>query len=81
MVRKLFWLRDIGPMDEAARRKRNRANWFVAAAVIVGLLYVLGTFDRALYPVGLNYKACGQNGFGAVFCGDDLEQYKARIGK
>ena len=50
---------------------------YIACAVVILLaaLYAGGTFDRALYPIGLNAHPCGENGFGAVFCGNALKQY------
>lgn len=50
-----------------------------AMAVILAALYFTGRLDYALYPVGLNFHACGRNGFGATFCGSDLTAYKNRI--
>jgi hypothetical protein len=38
-----------------------------------------GTFDNFLWRVHLNYNTCGQNGFGAVFCGDDMKAYEKRM--
>jgi len=53
----------------------------VTALVLVLLIggYVSGTFDHVLYNVGLNYKECARNGFGATFCGDELDQYRERV--
>ncbi len=51
----------------------------IVAGVIVVLLYLSGRLDRELYKVGLNYHQCGQNGFGAVFCGDDLTAYNDHL--
>jgi hypothetical protein len=56
----------------------------VAAGVLVAILAVLylsGAFDKALYPLGLNVQDCGQNGFGAVYCGDDLKDYEEEVAK
>jgi len=47
-----------------------------AMAVILAALYFTGRLDYALYPVGLNFHACGRNGFGATFCGS--EPYSGR---
>ena len=47
--------------------------------MIVVLLYLSGRLDRELYKVGLNDHQCGQNGFGAVFCGDDLTAYNDHL--
>jgi hypothetical protein len=46
--------------------------------ILVGL-YLSGRLDPLLYKVGLNFHKCGQNGFGAVFCGSALTQYENRI--
>jgi len=57
---------------------RNRGVIGAVVAVLL-LLYFRGTFDTALYPLGLNFQTCGKNGFGAVFCGDDLEAYEKEV--
>lgn len=54
-------------------------NWtvrlgIVALLVIIGIAWHAGTFDHLLYNVGLNAKPCARNGFGAVFCGKELEE-------
>jgi hypothetical protein len=49
---------------------------------LVGLLIVLyltGRLDHALYPIGLNLHECGRNGYGAVYCGDELDHYRANV--
>jgi len=51
----------------------------IGLTMLLGKGYEQGRFDHALYNVGLNYTECAQNGFGSVFCGDELERYKARI--
>lgn len=51
--------------------------------VLISLVFTgwtQGTFDHALVNVGLNYNDCARNGFGATFCGDELTEYKQRIG-
>lgn len=62
---------------------QDNAKWpFVAVGlVVVFLLWQSGMFDHALVNVGLNYHDCARNGFGAVFCGDDLTQYRESIGQ
>ncbi len=47
--------------------------------VVISLLWVWGTFDYALVNWGLNAKPCGRNGFGATFCGGDLERYNREV--
>ena len=49
------------------------------AAGILLALYFTGRLDPTLYKVGLNFHRCGQNGFGAVFCGSALTDYENRI--
>ncbi|HST33035.1 MAG TPA: hypothetical protein VLJ80_05885 [Solirubrobacteraceae bacterium] len=53
----------------------------VTALVLIFLIggYVSGTFDHVLYNVGLNYKECARNGFGATFCGSELDEYRERV--
>ena len=46
------------------------------AIVGVILLWSTGMFDQGLYKFGLNAHECAQNGFGAVFCGDELQEYQ-----
>jgi hypothetical protein len=50
----------------------------IALAVLLGL-YFHGNLDRTLYPVGLNFRECARNGFGATFCGKELDEYRARL--
>jgi uncharacterized membrane protein YhiD involved in acid resistance len=50
----------------------------VVVAILLGL-YFNGNLDRTLYPVGLNFHECARNGFGATFCGKELDEYRARI--
>jgi hypothetical protein len=47
--------------------------------VLLALLYFSGRPDPLLYKVGLNYTTCGQNAFGAVFCGDQLTAYNQHL--
>lgn len=51
----------------------------IAAIVFVAILYFTGSLDRTLAPVGLNFRECATNGFGATFCGDDLERYRREV--
>ena len=51
---------------------------FLAVCLLLGL-YLNGNLDRTLYPVGLNFHECARNGFGATFCGSELDEYRARI--
>lgn len=65
-------------MDSMERR--NRRAILIAAAIVIGCyLWTQGTFDQALWKVGLNFNECATNGFGATFCGEQLEEYKARF--
>lgn len=70
-------------LTEEQRSKRNRSNRFAIVAVslilLLGYLWSQGTFDHALLPVGLNAKPCARNGFGAVFCGQELTEYNKRL--
>jgi hypothetical protein len=47
--------------------------------LVLAALYFSGRLDPLLYKVGLNFHKCGENGFGAVFCGSALTQYENRI--
>ena len=47
--------------------------------IVLAALYFSGSLDDELYKVGLNFHKCGENGFGAVFCGSALTQYENRI--
>ena len=56
--------------------------WLLGGVVIVIILVVLwsrGTFDRPLYSIGLNANECARNGFGATFCGKELDAYRAKV--
>jgi hypothetical protein len=67
---------------DAPVRKRPwyRSRLLVGAIVVVVFgLWRAGTFDHALYSAGLNAHDCGRNGFGAVFCGDELTQYNDQV--
>jgi hypothetical protein len=50
----------------------------VLSFIIAGLWYA-GSLDEPLSHVGLNKNTCGQNAFGATFCGDDLRDYCERF--
>jgi Protein of unknown function (DUF2510) len=52
----------------------------VGAVVAVFLiLYFTGRLDHALYPVGLNLNECAKNGYGSVYCGDELTEYRNNV--
>lgn len=54
----------------------------VAILICVGVLLGMwqhGMFDHALVNVGLNAKDCATNGFGARFCGDELDDYRRNV--
>ena len=60
-----------------ARRWHQRWYWRLFAVALVLLVFAgwnSGAFDHALVNVGLNRHPCGRNGFGAVFCGRELEE-------
>jgi uncharacterized membrane protein YhiD involved in acid resistance len=52
----------------------------LGVAALVGF-YVHGSFDRLLSGIGLNFHECARNGFGATFCGNELDRYRERIGR
>ena len=61
-------------------KRRDKIALQIAALVLLLVFqWSHGTFDRALYSLGLNAKDCGQNGHGAVFCGDQLKQYHQNL--
>lgn len=47
--------------------------------VVLLVLWRLGTFDHLLVDVGLNAKECAHNGFGATYCGKELDEYRERL--
>jgi hypothetical protein len=53
----------------------------IVGGVVVALLilYFTGRLDHALYPVGLNLNECAKNGYGAVYCGDELTEYRNKV--
>jgi FlaG/FlaF family flagellin (archaellin) len=66
----------------------DHRHWHERRLVLVAITVVLvalfaawhaGTFDHVLYNVGLNAKPCARNGYGAVFCGAELEEYNHRV--
>lgn len=61
---------------EHARTMRLIRGVIVGVLVLLAILYFSGSLDRTLAPVGLNFEDCFTNGFGATFCGDELEQYR-----
>lgn len=77
-----YW---VGRAQESAhaprKRRRGRAATVLMALAILVLIALWrgGTFDHALYPIGLNAKECARNGFGAVFCGEELTEYRTRL--
>lgn len=53
-----------------------------AALCVLGIAlaaYLSGSMDKTLEPIGLNLNECATNGFGATFCGDDLDRYEERV--
>lgn len=50
-----------------------------AVIAVLLLLYFTGRLDHVLYPVGLNLNECAKNGFGSVYCGDELTEYRNRV--
>jgi Protein of unknown function (DUF2510) len=50
-----------------------------SVAVLLAILYFSGRLDHALYPAGLNFNECGKNGFGSVYCGDELTEYRDTV--
>jgi Skp family chaperone for outer membrane proteins len=72
---------DSGPQTRSTRW-HQRATWRLLIVVAVLALFAVwraGTLDHALVNIGLNAKSCARNGFGATFCGSELEEYRARI--
>jgi hypothetical protein len=64
----------------AGQRKMTMRGAAIGALIgVLAFLYFSGRLDPTLYHVGLNYTECGQNGFGAVYCGDDLTEYNRRV--
>lgn len=55
---------------------RSKSLWLliVLVFVVLFLAWRAGTFDHVLVNVGLNAKPCARNGFGATFCGKELEE-------
>lgn len=65
--------------EEQARTMRLVRRVIVGLGVAVAILYFTGSLDKMLAPVGLNFRDCATNGFGATFCGDDLEEYQREV--
>jgi len=61
------------------RRENKKAIVIVAIFCVLLFAWTRGTFDNFLWRVHLNYTTCGTNGFGATFCGKDLERYQQRL--
>lgn len=51
----------------------------LCAVLIIVALWAAGVFDHALAGSGLNSHDCGRNGFGATFCGRELDEYKTNV--
>jgi hypothetical protein len=51
----------------------------LVAVVVLGFIWNTGALDHTLYHVGLQRHDCYQNGFGAVFCGDEAKQYQDHL--
>lgn len=73
-----------GPPSGPATPKRWHERWSWRLLILLVLVFLFaawhaGTFDHALYNVGLNAKPCARNGFGAVFCGQELTEYDEHI--
>ncbi len=74
---------DLQPESSPERPDRwhERLSWrllIILALVFVFAGWRAGTFDHLLFNVGLNAKPCARNGFGAVFCGKELEERQAQ---
>jgi hypothetical protein len=67
---------------EPRKRWHQRAVWrllIVIAALVLIAAWRAGSYDHVLVNVGLNAKPCARNGFGATFCGSELEEYRAHV--
>lgn len=62
---------------EQLRRLGRRLVALAIVAVLI-IAWQAGTFDHILVNVGLNAEPCARNGFGAVFCGKELEERQAQ---
>lgn len=59
---------------------RRRTQLLIALGLLVLFgVWHAGTFDHALVNIGLNAQKCARNGFGATFCGKELDEYQARL--
>lgn len=68
--------------DRASRTDAGTSmRTFVAAILMVLLfgLYMNGNLDHTLFPLHMNKNECARNGYGAVFCGDELTQYRQNL--
>lgn len=80
-----YWVGEAQKIRQPARPadsiRRRPALIVVALVVLLGLvaLWSVGTFDHALVNIGLNAQRCARNGFGATFCGKELDEYNARL--
>lgn len=78
------WTDQRAPLDEPGRSEfavspqtiRRVVGGIVAVLLI---LYFTGRLDHALYPVGLNLNECAKNGYGSVYCGDELTEYREKV--
>jgi hypothetical protein len=78
----VYYVSPLNPGRGAISLSGNVSGWKVLAVlggVAVFALYFTGRLDHLLYHVGLNYHDCGENGYGAVFCGDQLTQYREHL--
>ena len=70
---------EIERADVSLRRSKKHSLVMLAVVLFVLFAWSRGTFDNFLWRVHLNYTTCGTNGFGATFCGKDLERYQQRL--
>ena len=72
------------PPEPERKPWHRRWTWRILIALALLVLFTAwraGTFDHVLYNVGLNAKECARNGFGAVFCGQELTEYRERVAR
>lgn len=65
------------PAPARWHQRRGPRVWIALLAIVLFFGWKAGTFDHALVNVGLNAKPCARNGFGATFCGQELEERQA----
>jgi hypothetical protein len=53
--------------------------WLTAAVLVLAALYLHGTFDRALAPLGLNLHSCLETPLGAIKCGDQKAEFEHEV--